>query len=278
MTRPAQPLDIPSRHGNRLTYRDGRVTDLDGNPIAPEPTPAAPTPAPKTSWALPPTNLPKPPKPAPAPKPPKAKAPPTKRLAARPAKPALAHTFPTHMLTHPHGTQADTPPTRNGRGSVMYGSGAKTYLGPNFNPDGYKARPGSVVSRILQRLHAADDPANAFISRAEVVGGYGANRENWCNYFGRAIAAGLIRYVQDASGVLVGIALPQYSGTQHHTATSAPNLAELALQITAAQQSAAALAERLAVMSHHLGALAALSATAAEHAATAAEHTPATQH
>jgi hypothetical protein len=275
MTRPAQPLDIPSRHGNRLTYRDGRVTDLDGNPTAPEPTP---TPAPKHAQPASARAATKPPKPAAAPKPPKAKAPPTKRPAARTANPALAHTFPIHMLTHPHGTQADTPPTRNGRGSAIYGSGAKTYLGPNFNPDGYKARPGSVVSRILQRLHAADDPANAFISRAEVVGGYGANRENWCNYFGRAIAAGLIRYVQDASGVLVGVALPQYSGTQHHTATSAPNLAELALQLTAAQQSAAALAERLAVMSHHLGALAALSATAAEHAATAAEHAPATQH
>jgi len=275
MTRPAQPLEIPSRHGNRLTYRDGRVTDLDGNPIAPEPMP---TPAPKHAQpASSRAAAAKPPKPAPAlkpPKPPKAKAPPPKRPAARPAKPALAHTFPTHMLTPSHGNQADTQPTRNGKGSAIYGSGAKTYLGPNFDPTAYKSRPGSVISRILHRLQAADDPANAFISRAEIVGCYGASRENWCNYFGRAIAAGLIRYVQDANGVLVGVALPQYSGTQHHTATNTPTLAELAQQVSAAQQAAAALAERLAVMSHHLSALSALSALAA----TAAEHPPTTQH
>lgn len=31
----AQTLALPSRVGQRLTYRDGRVTALDGTPIAP---------------------------------------------------------------------------------------------------------------------------------------------------------------------------------------------------------------------------------------------------
>lgn len=257
MSRLATTDEIPSRHGNRLTYRDGRVTDLDGNPIpsealAPPPTPPAPA-TPKAQASSTAKTAPKQPKPSA-----KRSKTATKSAAKKPAKPTYTPPAPmpqaiTHHTDHP---------TASGRGSAIYGTGAKTYFGPGFDPAAYHTRPGSIVARIIARLLAMPDATAAFIGRAEIISGYNAPRQNWCNYFGRAIAAGQLRYVQDANGVLIGIALPQYRS--HHPSAQTTTLADLAASLAALQKTAADLAERLHITQRQIAAYAAMAADTAQ--------------
>lgn len=241
-------LEIPSRHGNRLTYRDGRVTDLDGNPIPPE----APTPASAPAILRPvPVLVQKQAKPS-AKRSPKA----IKQVAkAPPATPATPATAPPPAPKPAPKTGRSTASTA-GTASARYASGQKTYLGKGFRPDGYHARPGSIAARIRLRLQGMGDPTTAIVTRAEIISGYDAPRSNWCNYFGRAISAGQLKYVQDANGILVGVALPEYNAPPHAGATAGPSLADLAAQIEQCQRQAATLAELLAITRRHMAAMA----------------------
>jgi len=239
-------LEIPSRHGNRLTYRDGRVTDLDGNPIPPEAPPPASAPA-----IL-----------RPVPVLVQKQAKPSASRSSKAIKPVAKEPPPT-PATAPPPAPNQAPKTGSataGTASEAYGTGHKTYLGKGFRPDGYHARPGSIAARIRLRLQGMGDPTTAIIHRAEIIAGYDAPRSNWCNYFGRAISAGQLKYVQDANGILVGVALPEYNAPPPAGATAGPSLADLAAQIEQCQRQAATLAELLAITRRHMAAMTAATA------------------
>lgn len=238
-------LEIPSRHGNRLTYRDGRVTDLDGNPLPPEAPPQASA---QTILRAVPVSVSKQARPS-AKRSPTATKPVAKAPLPTPATPATA----------PPPAPKPAPKTgrsTSGTASARYASGQKTHLGKGFRPDDYHARPGSIAARIRLRLQGMGDPTTAIVTRSEIIAGYDAPRSNWCNYFGRAIGAGQLKYVQDAAGILVGIALPEYNAAPPSGTTAGPSLAELADQVEQCQRTAAQLTELLAITRRHLVALA----------------------